>query len=96
MKSSTWSGLVGQLAWAITLATGFGTLWFVLVAWLIGSNRRVPAAGRRHWPEREWLADPVRWDCPDQPYQVGKTFGQIRRDDSYRDLEGRYAEGAGA
>jgi hypothetical protein len=33
MKSSTWSGLVGELAWAITLATGFGTLWFALVAW---------------------------------------------------------------
>ena len=26
--------LLRQLAWAVTLATGFGALWFVLVAWL--------------------------------------------------------------
>ena len=26
--------LLRQLAWAATLATGFGTLWFMLVVWL--------------------------------------------------------------
>ncbi len=37
--------LLRQLAWAATLATGFGTLWFMLVVWL-GTSIRAGLAGR--------------------------------------------------
>ena len=37
--------LLRQLAWAATLATGFGTLWFMLVVWL-GTSIQRGLAGR--------------------------------------------------
>jgi hypothetical protein len=39
--------LLRQLAWAATLATGFGTLWFMLVAWLGTSIQQAWQGGNR-------------------------------------------------
>jgi hypothetical protein len=39
--------LLRQLAWAATLATGFGALWFMLVAWLGNSIQQAWQGGNR-------------------------------------------------
>ena len=44
--------LLRQLAWAATLATGFGTLWFMLVAWLGTSIQQAWQGGNRPVFER--------------------------------------------
>ena len=46
--------LLRQLAWAATLATGFGTLWFVLVLWL-GTSIQQAWHGRESAGFRERL-----------------------------------------
>jgi hypothetical protein len=85
MTISSRSSLVRQLAWALTLATAFGTVWLVLVLWLITSILGPGPGGRRNWPEREYLVarsdgtvliSLTKWD----------KFSQ--GDISYRDLKG--------
>ena len=44
--------LLRQLAWAATLATGFGALWFMLVAWLGTSIQQAWQGGNRSVFER--------------------------------------------
>ncbi len=78
--------LLRQLAWAATLATGFGTLWFVVVLWLGTSIQEAWQGGHR--PPQESLV--VRSDGTlliksfrvDNPY-LGAT---------YRDLKGNVQE----
>ncbi len=77
--------LLRQLAWAATLAAGFGTLWFVLVLWLGTSIQETWQGGNR--PPYESLL--VRSDGT-------LLIESIRRENlslvTYRDLQGQVQE----
>ncbi|MFI5460866.1 MAG: hypothetical protein ACHRXM_36105 [Isosphaerales bacterium] len=47
--------LFRQLLWAATLATGFGTVWLMLAAWLGTAIQDAWQDGKRDWPPREEL-----------------------------------------
>jgi len=49
------SSLFRQLLWAATLATGFGTVWLLLVLWLGTAIQDAWQGGKRDWPPREEL-----------------------------------------
>ena len=73
--------LLRQLAWAATLATGFGTLWFMLVLWLGTSIQQAWQGGNRAVFERlEVRSDGTLliWSSPQYN----------RSEETYRDLKG--------
>jgi len=74
--------LLRQLAWAATLATGFGTLWVVLVVWL-GTSIQEAWTGEGR-PPREWLL--VR---SDGTLMIQSIPPQDLSLATYRDLQGR-------
>jgi hypothetical protein len=76
MKNSTWPTLLRQLAWAVTLGTGFGTVWFVLVAWIGESS----AGGTRFWEQLLIRSDgtPI----------IERYFWPSLVQTTYRDLKG--------
>jgi hypothetical protein len=78
MKISPRYFLARELAWAVTLGTGFGSVWFVMVIWLGTLDRE----DRRNWPPRENLV--VRSDgTPLIQVTTWKDYSI-----SYRDLSG--------
>jgi hypothetical protein len=85
MTISSRFSLVRQLAWALTLATAFGTVWLVLVLLLITSIFGFGPGGRRNWPEHEYLV--VRSDGT-VLISLTKWDKFSQGDISYRDLKG--------
>jgi hypothetical protein len=85
MKISSRFSLVRQLAWALTLATAFGTVWLVVVLWLVTSILGSGPGGRRNWPDREYLV--VR---SDGTVLINLTHWDksSQSEISYRDLKG--------
>jgi hypothetical protein len=77
--------LVRQIVWATTLATGFGTVWFVLVAWLATAIQESWQGSGRRWPHREQLV--IRSDGTPliELYQWDELS---RLTTTYRDLKG--------
>jgi hypothetical protein len=74
--------LLHRLLLAATLATGFGTVWFVLVTWLGGSIEELWRGTRR--PPSEYLV--VRSDGTPLIASVPRTNLSLT---TYRDLNGR-------
>ncbi len=75
--------LLRQLVWAATLATGFGTLWFVVVIWLTTSIDEAWRGGRQNWPTREEFV--VRSDGTPL---IRSTPWENYSNATYRDLNG--------
>ena len=83
MKIAHRYSLLRQLVWAATLATGFGTLWFVLVMWLTTSIQEAWQGGRQNWPPREDFV--VRSDGTPL---IRSTPWENYSNATYRDLNG--------
>jgi len=77
--------LLRQLLWAATLATGFGTLWSVLIVWLNDSIEQAWQGG--NWPPQETLE--VRTDGE---LLIQSTPRKNPSRTTYRDLNGRAQE----
>jgi hypothetical protein len=73
--------LLRQLAWAATLATGFGALWFMLVAWLGTSIQQAWQGGNRLVFERLQVRSDGTLLIQSNPQD---NLSQV----SYRDLKG--------
>jgi len=80
------SSLLRQIAWAATLAAGFGTLWLVLVLWLGTSILEAWRGGNR--PPYESLV--VRSDGTLLIESIRR--GNLSLDSTYRDLKGQVQE----
>jgi hypothetical protein len=85
MKISPRFSLLRQLAWAATLATGFGTVWFMLVIWLATSIQDSWQGRKGKWPDREQLV--VKSDGS-LLVQVNQWKDNYSPAISYRDLNG--------
>ena len=77
--------LLRQILWAVTLATGFGTLWSVLTVWLGAAIEEAWRGG--DWPPQETLV--VR---SDGSLLIQSTAMENPSLATYRDLDGRVQE----
>src|SRR5271163_4122592 len=73
--------LLRQLAWAATLATGFGTLWLTLVLWLGSSIAQAWQGENQAVHQRLEVA-------PDGTLLIWSTPRYDRSQETYRDLKG--------
>jgi hypothetical protein len=85
MKISSRFSLVRQLAWALTLATAFGVVWFTILVWVGASFQGTGPGGRRKWPDHESLQ--VRSDGT-VLINLTKWDNAAQADVSHRDLKG--------
>ncbi len=85
MKISSRFSLLRQFAWAATLGTGFGTIWFLLAIWLTTSIQEWWRGRKATWPPRDDLVvtsdgTPLIW---------GTRWVDKNQLTSYHDLDGR-------
>ena len=76
-----------RIAWAATLAVGFGTVWLALFLWLGNSLSEAWQGGQRNWPPRETL----EFTLDGTPLIQSIRYDNLTKT-SYRDLSGRAQE----